>query len=72
MGSDDYFDWRERMERRQWESERQVQSLLCEIRRLKEENDEFSAQVLSSGLSHNWQQKGQRATLRQNDEVSFP
>ena len=72
MGSDDYFDWRERMERRQRESEWQVQSLLCKIRKQKKENDELRAQVLSLGLSHNRQQKGQRATLRQNDEVSFP
>ena len=48
MGSESYFDWRESMEKGQRESERQVQSLLCKTKRLKEENDELRAQVSSS------------------------
>nr|CAN74662.1 hypothetical protein VITISV_037671 [Vitis vinifera] len=57
MGSEDYFDWRESMERRQRESEQHVQSLLHETRRLKEENDKLCAQVSSSSPSHKRQPK---------------
>ncbi|RVW44247.1 hypothetical protein CK203_099616 [Vitis vinifera] len=39
MGDEGHFDWRKTMERLQLESERQMQSLLQEIRRLREEND---------------------------------
>ena len=39
MGDEGYFDWRENMERLQQEREQQVQALLQETRRLREEND---------------------------------
>ena len=37
-GDEDYFEWREAIERRQLESERQMQALLQETTRLREEN----------------------------------
>ena len=39
MGDEGYFDWRETMEKRQLESKRQMQTLLQETRRLREENN---------------------------------
>ena len=48
MGSEDYFNWRENMERRQCESERQMQALLQETRRLREKNEVLRIHVSSS------------------------
>ncbi|RVW75401.1 hypothetical protein CK203_062314 [Vitis vinifera] len=48
MGREGYFDWRESMERRQCKNERQVQALLQEMRRLREENDILRIRVSSS------------------------
>lgn len=50
MGSEGYFDWRKSMERHQRENERQVQTLLQETRRLREENDVLRIQVSLLGL----------------------
>ncbi|KAL6346505.1 hypothetical protein AAG906_000123 [Vitis piasezkii] len=61
MGSEGYFDWCENMERHQQESERQVQALVREARRLREENDVLRIQP-----------KSQRTDSKQNEEVSFP
>ncbi|KAJ9682800.1 hypothetical protein PVL29_018678 [Vitis rotundifolia] len=52
MGDEGYFDWRESMERRHQENERQVQALLQETRRLREENDILGIQVSSSSPPH--------------------
>ena len=60
------------MERRQQESERQVQALLHKTRRLWEENDMLRIQVSSSGPSHSRQPKRQQMNFKQNKEVSFP
>ena len=49
MGSEGYFDWRKSMKRLQRESGRQVQALLHETRRLREENEVLCIQVSSSG-----------------------
>ena len=49
MGDEGYFDWHESMEIWQLESEWQVQALLQETRRLREENDVLRIQVSSSG-----------------------
>ena len=38
-GDKGYFEWRSDMERRQQENERQMQILLQEIRKLREENN---------------------------------
>ena len=72
MGSEDYFDWRESMERRQRESEQHVQSLLHKTRRLKEKNDKLCAQVSSSSPTHKRQPKSLWATSIQNDDAYFP
>ena len=72
MGSDDYFDQRENMERRQQESKRQVQSLLCEIRRLREEIEVLRIQVSSSSPPCSRQPKSQRTNSKQNEKMSFP
>ena len=51
MGSEGYFAWHKSMERRQRESDQQMQSLLRQTRRLKEENEELCAQMSSAGPS---------------------
>ena len=38
MGDEGYFDWRKSMEKQQQESKQQVQALLQETRKLREEN----------------------------------
>nr|CAN65304.1 hypothetical protein VITISV_042318 [Vitis vinifera] len=50
-GDEGYFEWREAMERRQLESERQMQALLQETTRLREENAVLRIQASSSGPS---------------------
>ena len=60
MDDEGYFNWRESMERRQRENEQQVQALLQETRRLKEENDVLRIQASSSGPSHDQQLRNQR------------
>ena len=66
-GDEGYFEWRENMERRQWESERQVQALLQETRRLREENDVLRIQVSSEPPRCQ-----QRRSLRCNQEAMYP
>lgn len=62
-----YFDWRESMERQQRESERQVQALLQETRKLKEENEVLRIQVSSSESPRSQQPRGPRC----NQEVTY-
>ncbi|KAL6319874.1 hypothetical protein AAG906_036944 [Vitis piasezkii] len=71
MGDEGYFDWRETMEKRQLESERQVQALLQETRRLREENDVLQIQVSSSGPPHDQRSRGQGANSRHNQEAVY-
>ena len=72
MGNEDYFNWREYMERRQCESERQMQALLQEIRRLREENEVLRIQVSSSAPLRSPQPRSQHANSRQNKEATYP
>ena len=72
MGDEGYFDWRASMEIRQRKSERQVQALLQEMRRLKEENDVLHIQVSSSGPPRSRQPRSQRANSRRNNEATYP
>ena len=72
MGDEGYFDWRASVEIRQLESEQQVQSLLQETRRLKEENDVLHIQVSSSSPPCSRQPRSQRANSRQNEEATYP
>ena len=71
MGDEGYFDWGESMERRQQESERQVQALLQETRRLREENDVLRIQVSSSGPSCDQRLSGQGTNSRHNQEATY-
>lgn len=60
------------MERRQQESERQLQALLHETRRLRQENDVLRIQASSSGLPRNWQPRSQQTNSMQNEKVIYP
>lgn len=71
MGSKDYFNWQENMERCQHESERQVQALLQETRRLKEENEVLHIQVSSSAPPRSPQPKSQCANSRRNKKATY-
>lgn len=51
MGSEDYLVSHENMERRQRESDWQMYSLLFQMKQLKQENKELSAQISTLGLS---------------------
>ena len=51
MGSKGYFDWCESRERRQRENDWQMQSLIRQVRWLKEENEELRGQMSSTGPS---------------------
>ncbi|KAJ9691537.1 hypothetical protein PVL29_013653 [Vitis rotundifolia] len=63
MGSEDYFDWRKSMERRQQESERQVQALLQKTRRLRKENKVLRIQVSSLGTPRSRQPRSRMKAL---------
>ena len=51
MNGEGYFAWCESMERCQRESDQQMQSLLRQMKRLKEENEELYAQMSSTDPS---------------------
>ena len=71
-GDEGYFEWRETMERRQLESERQMQALLQATTRLREENAKLHIQVSSSGPLHDQRPRGQGANSRLNQEAMYP
>ena len=71
MGDEGYFDWRESMEKQKLESERQVQALLQETRRLKEENGVLRIQVSSSGPPHDQRSRGQGTNSRHNQGTMY-
>ncbi|RVW43433.1 hypothetical protein CK203_070330 [Vitis vinifera] len=45
MGGEDYFMWREKMERCQRENDRQMWTLFRQMKQLKEENEELQTQM---------------------------
>ena len=67
-----YFEWRETMERRQLERKQQMQALLQETRRLREENAVLHIQVSSSGPPHDQRLRGQGANFRPNLKSVYP
>ena len=71
-GDEGYFEWHETMKRRQLESERQMQALLQETRRLREENEVLRIQVSSSGPPHDQRPRGQGANSKLNPEAVYP
>ena len=64
MGDESYFGWRASMEIRQRESERQVQALFQETRRLEEENNVLRIQVSSSGPPRSRHPRSQQVNSR--------
>ena len=60
------------MERWQQESERQLQALLHETRRLRQENDVLRIQASSSGLPRNRQPRSQQTNSKRNEKVIYP
>ena len=72
VDSEYYFVYLENMERCQRESDRNMQSLIRQTRRLKEENEELHAQMSSTSLSQSQQPQSQRMASRQTDETFFP
>ncbi|RVW90984.1 hypothetical protein CK203_044164 [Vitis vinifera] len=63
-GDEDYHEWLEAIERRQLESERQMQALLQEIARLREENVVLQIQASSTGPPRGQRSRGQGANSR--------
>ena len=71
MGDEYYFVWCEKMERCQWENERQMQTLLRQTERLRKENEELWAQMPIMGLSQNRHTQSWQTTSQQTIEASF-
>ncbi|KAJ9678148.1 hypothetical protein PVL29_022900 [Vitis rotundifolia] len=71
-GEEDYFEWRQAIERRQLESERQMQALLQETARLKEENAVLRIQASSTGPPRGQRSRGQEANSRPDPELIYP
>ncbi|RVW28707.1 hypothetical protein CK203_083296 [Vitis vinifera] len=69
---EDYSEWRQAIERRQLASERQMQALLQETARLREENAVLRIQALSTGPPRGQSSKGQGANLRPDPESIYP
>ncbi|KAJ9678002.1 hypothetical protein PVL29_022782 [Vitis rotundifolia] len=69
---ENYFEWRRAMERRQLESERQMQTLLQETAKLKEENAVLRIQASSTGPPCGQHSRGQEANSRPNPESIYP
>ena len=72
IGSEGYFNWHESKERRQRKSKRQMQALLCETRRLGEENKVLRIQVSSSSPPRSGQPRSRQMNSRQNEEATYP
>ena len=71
-GDECYFKWHETMERRQLESEQQMQALLQEMMRLREENAVLRIQVSSSGPPYDQRPRGQEANSRPDPKSVYP
>ena len=71
-GDEDHFEWREAIERRQLESEQQMQALLQETTRLREENAMLHIQASSTGPPRGQRLRGQGANSRPNPELIYP
>ncbi|RVW83149.1 hypothetical protein CK203_044920 [Vitis vinifera] len=71
-GDEDYFEWREAIERRQLESKRHMQTLLQETARLRKENVELRIQASSTGPPRGQRSRGQGANSRPDPESIYP
>ena len=71
-GDEDYFEWREAIERRQLESERQMQALFQETARLRKENAELRIQASSTRPPRGQCSRGQGANSRPDPKSIYP
>ncbi|RVW79192.1 hypothetical protein CK203_045180 [Vitis vinifera] len=71
-GEEDNSEWRQAIERRQSASERQLQALLQETVRLREENAVLRIQASSTGPLHQQHSRGQVANSRPDPESIYP
>ena len=60
------------MESHQRMSDRQMHSLLLQMKRLKQENEELQAQMSASGPFQSRHPQSQQIASRRTDEESFP
>ncbi|KAJ9702972.1 hypothetical protein PVL29_004643 [Vitis rotundifolia] len=70
--AENYFEWCQAIERRQLESERQMQTLLQETARLKEENVVLRIQASSTEPPRSQHSRGQEANSRPDPESIYP
>ena len=71
-GEENNFEWRQVIERRQLASERQLQALLQEIEKLREENAVLRIQASSTGPPRQQHSRGQVANSRPEPESIYP
>ena len=71
-GEEDNSEWRQAIERRQLASERQLQALLQETERLREENAVLRIQASSTGPPRRQRSRGQVAISRPEPESIYP
>ncbi|KAJ9694975.1 hypothetical protein PVL29_010453 [Vitis rotundifolia] len=71
-GEEDYFEWHQAIETRQLESERQMQALLQETARLREENAVLRIQASSTRPPRGQRSRDQGANSRPDLESIYP
>ncbi|RVW21296.1 hypothetical protein CK203_110081 [Vitis vinifera] len=71
-GEEHNSEWRQAIERRQLASERQLQALLQETERLREENAVLRIQASSTGTPRRQHSRGQVANSRPEPESIYP
>ncbi|RVW74662.1 hypothetical protein CK203_052045 [Vitis vinifera] len=71
-GEEDNTEWRQAIKRRQLASERQMQALLQETARLREENTMLRIQTSSTGPPRGQRSRGQVANSRPDLESIYP
>ena len=69
---EDHSEWRHAIERRQLASEQQLQTLLQETERLREENAVLRIQASSTGPPRRQHSRGQMANSRPEPESIYP
>ena len=71
IGGEDYFIWRERMERQQCKNYQQTWTLFCQRKQLREENEELWAQMSATGPSQSQHTQSWHMTSRWTIEASY-
>ncbi|RVX15935.1 hypothetical protein CK203_005789 [Vitis vinifera] len=72
VGEENNFEWRRAIERKQLASERQLQALLQETEKLREENAVLRIQASSTGPPRQQRSRGQVANSRPGPESIYP